>query len=280
LTVKQALGHARDLFASAGIDDPYFEAELLLRHTLKISRVELYMELNRVFSAAQYEEFQHYCKRRLNNEPVSYITGHREFYGLDFTVDPEVLIPRPESELLVDKALELARAYHLSSIADIGTGCGAIAVSLAVNLPESIIYATDISSSALEVAFLNCRKHGVADRVRLLEGDLLAPLPGRIDLIIANLPYVREPELSAVNTVDFEPALALNGGMDGLDTIRRLCLQVGEKLHHGGWLLLEIGYCQGEAVTDFLHGLYPSAEIELTADLGGISRMVSLLLLS
>ena len=151
--------------------------------------------------------------------PAAYITGHREFYGLDFAVNSSVLVPRPETELLVEKALELARERSLSTIADIGTGCGAIAVSLAVNLPQTRIYATDISAPALEVALSNCRKHGVTDRVTLLEGDMLAPLPEPVDLIVANLPYVREPEMTGVNTLGFEPPLALNGGPDGLDKI-------------------------------------------------------------
>jgi len=278
LIVRQALSHARNVFDYAGIEDPYFEAELLLRHALKIDRVELYQELNCVLSTVQDEEFQRLIERRLNNEPAAYIIGHREFYGLDFTVNPDVLIPRPESEMLVGKAIELVHNHCLSTVADIGTGCGAIAISLAINLPDSVIFATDISASALRVAFSNCRKHGVTDRVELLQGDLLDPLPGPVDLIIANLPYVREPELCAVNTVNFEPILALNGGADGLDTIRRLCLQTGKKLCPGGYLLLEVGQGQGESVTDFLRSLYPSAEVELMPDLSGIGRVVSLLL--
>jgi len=278
LIVRQALSHARNVFDYAGIEDPYFEAELLLRHALKIDRVELYQELNCVLSTVQDEEFQRLIERRLNNEPAAYIIGHREFYGLDFTVNPDVLIPRPESEMLVGKAIELVHNHCLSTVADIGTGCGAIAISLAINLPDSVIFATDISASALRVAFSNCRKHGVTDRVELLQGDLLDPLPGPVDLIIANLPYVREPELCAVNTVNFEPILALNGGADGLDTIRRLCLQTGKKLCPGGYLLLEVGQGQGESVTDFLRSLYSSAEVELMPDLSGIGRVVSLLL--
>ncbi|MFC2070048.1 peptide chain release factor N(5)-glutamine methyltransferase [Chloroflexota bacterium] len=276
MTVKQALSRAREVLASANIEAPYLEAELLMRHTLKMDRVEFYLELYRELTPGQYGEFQSYVERRLCNEPVAYIIGHREFYGLELFVNSSVLIPRPESELLVDKALELVRNRHLSIIADIGTGCGAIAVSLAYNLPQTRIYATDISSSALEVALSNCKKHGVEDRVTLLEGDLLDPLPEPVDLIIANLPYVREPELCKVNTLGFEPSLALNGGSDGLDKIHRLCVRAGEKLRTGGCLLLEIGQGQGEAVTAFLHNLYPFAGIELIPDLGGMDRVVSI----
>jgi release factor glutamine methyltransferase len=278
LTVRQALSRAVEILASAGVETPNLEAELLLRHTLNQDRVEFYLQLDSELSPEQDSEFQGYVQRRLNNEPTAYITGHREFYGLDFIVNRDVLIPRPESELLVDKALEIVRNRNLSSIADIGTGCGAIAISLAVNLPETDIYATDISPSALKVAHSNCRRHGVADRVSLLEGDLLSPLPIPVDLIIANLPYVREPELAGVNTDGFEPPLALNGGADGLEKVRRLCVWAGDKLRDGGYLLLEVGQGQSEEVAALLSGLYPSGKVELMTDLSGIERVVRLYL--
>jgi release factor glutamine methyltransferase len=277
LTVKQALSRAREILTAGNIEDSHLEAELLLRHVLQTDRVRLYLEPGRELTPGQKEQFFSYIERRLNNEPAAYITGHREFYGLDFRVGPGVLIPRPESELLVDRALEIARRRFFPVIAEAGTGSGAIAVSLAVNLPQARIYATDISAPALEIALDNCRRHGVADRVVLLEGDLLEPLPEKADLIVANLPYVREPELSGVNTLGFEPWLALDGGADGLGVIRRLCAIAGEKLNPDGCLLLEIGQGQGEAVSTLLRGLYPTAGIEVTPDLAGIDRVVSLL---
>ena len=278
MTLKQALSRATEILTANSIEDPFLESELLLRHTLQMDRVQLYLELDSELSPEQYEEFWHNINLRLDNIPADYITGHREFFGLEFDINSRVLIPRPETELLVEKALELARDRSLSTIADIGTGCGAIAVSLAVHLPQARVYATDISSFVFGVALANCRKHGVTDRVTLLEGDMLVPLPRPVDLIVANLPYVREPEMALVNTLGVEPSLALNGGPDGLESIRRLCLQAGEKLLPGGCLLLEIGQGQGEAVTSFLNSLYPSAELELAPDLSGIDRMVSLFL--
>ena len=276
MTIKQVLSRARETLAANNIEDPTLESELLLRHTLQIDRVQLYLEFDCELGPDQSEKFWHLIQRRLNHEPSAYITGHREFYGLDFYVDSSVLIPRPESELLVEKALELAHNRPFSSIAEVGTGCGAIAVSLALKLPHTKIYATDISDSALKVALSNCQKHGVADRICLLEGDMLDPLPEPVGLIVANLPYVRESELTRVNTLGFEPSLALNGGSDGLDKIKHLCGQTGKKLRPGGCLLLEIGQGQGEAVTTFLRNLFPSAEIEVTPDLSGIDRVVSL----
>jgi len=276
VTLIQALNHAREILVANNVEDASLESELLLRHALKISRVQLYQNLNQELKPKQEKTFRELIKRRLSGEPTAYITGHREFYGSDFYVDFNALIPRPESELLVERALALAQNRPISTIAEIGTGGGAIAISLALNLPQAKIYATDISAPALKVALFNCRKHGVLNRIHLLQGDMLDPLPEPVDLIIANLPYVKEPELCCLT--DFEPRLALNGGADGLDKIRQLCRQVSYKLRPDGCLLLEIGQGQGRAVTTLLHSLFPSAKIEVIPDLGGIERVVSLTL--
>jgi release factor glutamine methyltransferase len=273
MTRKQALRQARIILASTDIEDAPLECELLLRHTLKISRVQLYIDLNDELSPEQEETFWHLVKRRGNGEPVAYITGNREFYGLDFYVDPRVLIPRPETELLVEKAINLARGYPIATIAEIGTGCGVIAICLALNLPQAKIYATDTSADALEVASINSEEYGVADRVCLLHGNMLAPLPEPVDLIVANLPYVRKGEVQARS---FEPLIALDGGSDGLERIRELCRQLAYKLHPGSHLLLEVGQGQTTAVTGLLHSLFPGARVEVTPDLSGIDRVVSL----
>ena len=276
MTLKQVLGQTRAVFTRHNIEEPRLESELLLRRALGISQVQLYQDLHRELSAEEEADFKELTKRRLSGEPIAYITGHREFYGLDFYVGRSVLIPRPESELLVEKALYLAQCYPISTIADIGTGSGAIAISLALNLPQAKIYATDISAPALKVALFNSQKHGVVDRVYLLHGDMLNPLPEPVDLIIANLPYVTESEVSQMSPANFEPQVALNGGWDGLEKIRQLCQGVTDKLHPGGYLLLEIGQGQSRAVTTFLGNLFPSARIEITPDLSGIDRVVSL----
>ena len=270
---KQTLSRARSILAEKNIEDAHLEGELLLRHVLGVSRTQLYLDLDLKLSAEQYEAFRQLLQRRLSGEPAAYITGHREFYGLDFYVDPRVLIPRPESELLVEETLALAQTHHLSNIAEVGTGSGAIAVSLALNLVGAKIYATDISASALKVALINCQKHGVIDRVYLLRGNMLDPVPEPLDLIIANLPYVRRSELSGVR---FEPLLALDGGSDGMEKIRQFCRQLDGKLRPGGSLLLEIGQGQGKEVTTLLNGLFPGSKIKLMPDLSGIERVVSL----
>jgi release factor glutamine methyltransferase len=276
LTLKEALRCAKDTLTENNVEDAPLEGELLLRYVLKISRTQLYLDLEQELSPQQEETFWRLLRRRLGGEPTAYATGHREFYGLDFYVDPNVLIPRPESELLVEVALGLAKNRPLFTMADIGTGCGAIAISLALELPQAKIYATDISASALEVALINCQKHGVADRVYLLQGNLLEPLPEPVDLIAANLPYVRKSQLSRMGSARFEPLLALDGGSDGMERIRQLCCQVDNKLRPSGSLLLEIGQGQRRAVTALLHTLFPKGKIEVMPDLSGIDRVVSL----
>lgn len=276
MTVREALTRARKAFAIGNVEDARLESELLLRHALRIGRVQLYQEPERRLAPREAVSFWRLVERRLGGEPTAYITGRREFYGLSFSVDSSVLIPRPESELLVDTALQIARRCPVMSLAEIGTGCGAIAIILSLNLPEVRIYATDISAPALRVARLNCQSHGVADRIRLLAGDMLDPLPGPVDLIVANLPYVPQREVSRLGLADFEPLLALDGGWDGLEKIVRLCSDVGDRLRPGGFLLLEIGQGQDRAVTALLRRLFPSARIEVAPDLAGIERVVAL----
>jgi len=272
VNIKQALHRARGVLAEKNIDDAPLECELLLRHVLKMSQTQLYLGLDNELSPRQEEAFWQLVKRRLSGEPTAYITGHHEFYGLDFYVDSRVLIPRPESELLVEKALGLAQNHSLFTIAEVGTGSGAIAISLALNLPQAKIYATDISASALEVALINCQRHGVIDRVHLRHGDMLDPVPEPVDLAVANLPYVRNSELAGTR---FEPLLALDGGSDGTEKIRQLCRQVDTKLHPGGFLLLEIGQGHRRAITTLLHNLFPNGKTEVLPDLSGIDRVVS-----
>jgi len=273
--LRQAFSELRTRLAAAGMEDASLEAELLLRHTLEMSRVQLYLELDRELGREERRSLGQLAQRRLSGEPAAYITGHREFFGLDFYVDARVLIPRPETELLAEEAIRLARRHDIKSIAEIGTGCGAVAVSLALNLPGIAVYATDISPEALEVARLNCRRHGVEGDIRLLEGDMLASLPAPVDLVVANLPYVREGELVGAG-VSHEPRLALDGGGEGLDKIYRLCRQVAAGPGKPGHLLLEIGQGQSEAVSAYLRRLFPLAGVTSSRDLGGIERVVRL----
>lgn len=278
MNLKQALLNARDILTRSSIDDASLEAEILLRHTLKISRAHLYQELDTQISKADESTYYRLVERRRQGEPTAYITGHREFYGLDFYVDHNVLIPRPESEFLVEKALEIARNRDIAAVVDIGTGCGAIAISLAKNLTGIKIYAVDISLPSLEVARRNCHQLGTEDKIEFLHGNMLEPLPGPVDLIVANLPYVRESGIPERGPLSFEPVLALNGGRDGTSMISTLCNQSVDKLAPGGCMLLEIGEGQADAVTDIVREAFSSARIETTVDYAGIVRVVGVYL--
>jgi len=273
---RDALASGRMILEEYEIEDASLEAEILLREVLQKTRVELYLELDSELGQQEYAAFRRLIRRRCIDEPTAYILGRREFYGRDFLVDNRVLVPRPETELLVEKAIELARGYDAPLLADVGTGCGAVAIILALELPESTVYATDVSGDALRVARKNCRKHGVSIRVHLLKGNLLEVLPQHVDIITANLPYIREASLPRTGTVSAEPRLALDGGVDGLEHIRRLCRQAGSKLRPSGHMLLEIGEGQVAAVTMLLRSLFPGAKIEVLPDLSGIDRVVCL----
>ncbi len=276
----QVLHQAEIAFLSRYIEDARLEAELLLMHVLGVGRAELYVQIRQTLSPQDVERFWGLVQRRLTHEPTAYILGRREFFSDEFYIDSRSLIPRPESELLVEQALEFAaRRFPLAgpcTIADVGTGSGVLAISLALHLPQAIIYAIDISSEALQVARINCRKHNVQNRVHLIRGDLLEPFSCPLDIIVANLPYVRDTEMDHLmpEVRMYEPEIALRGGIDGLDKIRRLVSQAGERLLTGGLMLLEVGQGQGTAVCDLARSCFPDAVVDTARDLGGIERVV------
>ena len=274
MNLWQALHQAETLFESHGIDSPRIEAELLLRHATGLERAIMYAELQEPLANPQ--EFQDLVERRLHHEPTAYITNRRAFYGLDFYVDPRVLIPRQETELVVEEALQFARENRAYLMADVGTGSGAIAISLAVSLPQAQVYAIDISADALEVASLNSREHGVSDRVHLLRGEMLDPLPVPVDIIAGNLPYVRDLEMEQLSPEirEFEPREALAGGPDGLDSVRQFLSQVSGRVRPGGAVMFEVGQGQSEMVVLLCRDLLPSAQTEVIADLAGIDRVI------
>ena len=291
MSIKEALHQASKTLAAHAIEDAPLEAELLLMHLLGIDRAKLYARLDEELSPDEEHALAQFVNRRLSHEPIAYIIGHREFFGHDFHVAPGVLIPRAESELLVEQALEQIepmgeklstpeKGEKIEKIAEIGTGSGAIAISLALLLPKAKIYATDISPRALEIAGVNLEKHGVQDRVHLLQGDLLDPLPEPVDIIIANLPYIRDEELNELSAEIrmYEPIVALHGGRDGLDRMRKLLVDANEKLRPGGLILLEIGPGQGPAVTAWAKDLFPGARVELVNDLSGRERVLRVIL--
>jgi release factor glutamine methyltransferase len=274
LNLRQALGSVRKALRNKDFEDASIEGEILLRHILKVERAYLFSHLDDVLTSFQEDALKKVLARRIQEEPVSYIIGHKEFYGLDFIVDNRVLIPRPESELMVEKTIEIVKKQKITTIADIGTGSGAIAISLAVNLPDVIIHATDISKDALEVARQNCKKHRVEDRIVLLQGDLLEPLPGTYDLIVANLPYVKTADIKEQKSLRFEPGLTLDGGEAGLDVIGKAVRQADKKLNKKGCMIIEIGQGQAESVCELIKKEYPTSVIQVYPDLAGIARII------
>ena len=253
---------------------------MLLAYVLETSRAGLLAHPERPLTPAQLDCYQALVRRRASDYPLPYLTGRIEFYGLEFEVTPDVLIPRPETETLVDLAL----AHQPTSVVDVGTGSGCIAVSLAIHLPEAIIYAVDVSPAALAVAQRNATRHGVAERVRLLTGDVLSPCPGPVDLIVSNPPYVPTGERASLpaSVRDYEPRLALDGGPDGLAVVRQLLAQAPAVLHRpepvtgypGGGLLIEIGADQGDAALRLARAFFPHATARVHSDLAGHNRVL------
>jgi release factor glutamine methyltransferase len=281
MTLTQVLQQSARILSVNGIEDSYIEARMLLGHITKLPRVQIYTQTEQMLSQEQERNLYKLIERRLCREPIAYITNRREFYGIDFYVDSRTLIPRPETELLVDTALELSKNTCTPSpplIADIGTGCGAIAISLALNLPQSKIYATDISHSALEVARLNCEHHKVTRQITILQGNLLEPVPEQVDLIVANLPYVRSSELGNLSPeiTGFEPRTAIDGGENGLEYISQLLEQAGGKINPQGCLLLEIGQNQEQEVMHLIHSHLNKVSFTFIPDLNGINRVVKI----
>jgi release factor glutamine methyltransferase len=236
------------------------------------SRAALLAHPEHTLTPDQLSDYQTLVHRRASGYPLPYLTGRIEFYGLEFEVTPEVLIPRPETETLV----ELALARQPATVVDVGTGSGCVAVSLAVHLPEATICAIEISPAALAVAQRNVERHIVADQVQLMVGDVLNPRPGPADLIVSNLPYVSTGAFSSLPTSvrDHEPRLALDGGPDGLVIVRRLLAQAPAVLRPGGGLLIEIGADQGEAASSLARTFFPQAAVRVHPDLAGHDRVL------
>jgi release factor glutamine methyltransferase len=253
-------------------DTPLLEAEVLLAHVLNGSRTSLLAHPERTLTTNQLADYKSLVRRRAANYPLPYLIGQVEFYGLDFAVAPEVLIPRPDTETLVDLAL----TRRPVTVVDVGTGSGCIAVALAVHLPRVTVCAIDLSPGALAVARRNAERHGVADQVQLIAGDVLSPRLGPVDLIVSNPPYISTGDCAAlpVSVRDYEPRLALDGGLDGLVIVRRLLAQAPAVLESGGAILVEIGADQGEVARRLARTYFPQAAIYVHPDLAGRDRVL------
>lgn len=274
-TVDQALRRAATQLAPV-TDHSRLEAELLLAHLLEQPRVFLHAHPETPLTPAQAKAYAALVQRRAGHEPLPYITGHVEFYGRDFTVTPDVLIPRPETELLVETALAWMDTHDVTRAVDVGTGSGCIAVTLAAEMPSLNVIATDLSTAALRVARANARRHNVQDCARCVQANLLTPLPDPFfDLIVSNPPYVALDEWETLPlSVRREPRQALRAGPEGLDAIRRLLAQARPRLRPGGLLLVEIGETQGTRVHALAREIFPQRDVRILKDLAGKERLL------
>ncbi len=272
-TVLKLLRWTADYFAGRGIDSPRLDAELLLADMLGLDRVGLYLNFERPLQADELAAFRERVRRRAAREPLAYILGKTEFWSLPFKVTPAVLIPRPDTELLVEEALR--RLTGAARILDVGTGSGALAIALAHERPECKVTAIDLSPAALAVATENACNNRVTERIGFESGDLNALPEGPFDLVVANPPYIPSGELVTLmpEVRDFEPHLALDGGSDGFDAYRALARQADAVLAPGGWLLVEVGIGQAAAVQE-LFARAGLTEIFVSRDLAGIERVV------
>jgi len=281
-TIAEAITQGSHTLDAAGIDQALLTAGLLLRFVLGVDRTYLLTRADEEIDQTRYRRYLSLIDRRAAGEPAQYLIGYQEFYGLDFVVSADVLIPRPETEFLVERVLKLVSERDLDSptIVDVGTGSGCIAVTLAVKLQQARVIATDVSDSALQIASTNAANHGVTDRIEFLEGDLFDPLDSllaSVDIVASNPPYVEERGRDELQREvrDWEPQSALFGGTDGLDFYRRLVVEARKYLKPGGHLVMEVGYGQLDAIAAMLSGLGWEV-VDVIRDLQDIPRVLTL----
>jgi release factor glutamine methyltransferase len=278
MTIHDLVQGARDRFVSAGISVPLatLDAEVLARQVLGWDRARFLTDRNEKATSVFLLQYEPLVARRERREPVSYILGTREFWGLPFEVGPDVLIPRPETEFIVEEALALVGKDTRPLIVDVGTGSGCIAIALAREVPRARVIATDVSKHALEVARRNATRHGVADRITFVETSFLDGVEERVDVIVSNPPYVpalSQPALTP-EVRDYEPAIAVFGGEDGLEGLRSVLEGAASHLAPGGWLVMEFGCGQDDCVTDLVSGVTGLELVKIRHDLQDIPRTV------
>lgn len=278
LTIKEILERTIGHFEKYGVMNPRLDAEVLLADLLGLQRIQLYVRFDQPLTTHEVDQYRERVVLRSKRVPVAYIIGHQEFMSLPFVVRKDVLIPRPETEHLVETVMQYVKAQGWSSplIVDIGTGSGAIAVSLAHYLPDAKVAAVDLSADALAVAKENSEHNHVAERISLYKGSFLSPIitAGLTpDIVVSNPPYIPSGDLQGLQAeVQYEPKLALDGGKDGLDPYRQIIAQAEKVLRSGGLLAFEVGAGQGESVAVMMEGNF--TEISIIPDLAGIGRVV------
>ncbi|SMC38202.1 peptide chain release factor N(5)-glutamine methyltransferase [Sporomusa malonica] len=275
-TIASILNWTKQYFGSKGIDNPRLDAEVLLSHILGKDRLYLYTQFDQPLTPEELTAYRDTVKRRAVRAPVAYITGYKEFMGLNFAVSPAVLIPRPDTEILVETALERLTSHGAPLIADLGTGSGAIIVSILTKLATGTGVAVDISPDALAVAKENAVRQGVDERLNLCQGDMLGPLAGKtFDAILSNPPYIPDSDIAGLSAeVRQEPRLALAGGADGLNFYRRIVAQGAEYLNSGGFIAVEVGIDQAGPVARLADQASRLKVEAIVKDYAGIERVV------
>lgn len=278
-TILELINETTGYFKKKAIESARLDAELLLAHCLGLERIQLYIAFERLVTEAELSLFRQKVRRRASSEPVAYLIGYREFWSIKIRVQKGVLIPRPETELLVEEGIKLLGACDReTAVLDIGTGSGAIAIALAKEIKNTVIYADDISPAALDVARRNIAEQGLQERVRLACGNGPAPFKhcAQFDLIITNPPYINSSDIAALapEIKDHEPVQALDGGDDGLAFYRQWIPQMPPLLRRGGWVVLEIGAEQSEAVSRLFRDAGAFADITVKKDHAGHTRSV------
>jgi len=282
MTLTETLNSAAIILSTAGITNARLDAEVLLAHIIRKDRVWLITHRDDVLGDNPQQDFDDAIRRRIRREPLQHIIGSQEFWGLEFKVTPDVLIPRPETEFIIEAALAIVHKRNQQvRIIDLCTGSGCIAVSLAKELTSANVIATDASEKALAVARENARNHGVADRIRYLEGDLFDPLEeldirGQIDFIVSNPPYVRAGDMATLQpeVKDYEPLMALIAGPEGTEIAQRIIKHATEYLKKNGALIMEMGLGQAEALINMVEATGTYAKPEILKDLAGIERVL------
>lgn len=282
-TIQKLLNWVTQFLTDKGIDSPRLSAELLLSHVLGLKRIELYTQYNQAIGKQELDKLRELVKRAGQNEPIAYLVDKTEFYSMELNVTPDCMIPSPETELLVQRAIEFLRTRNgIQYVCDLCTGSGCIAVAIAKNFPNARILATDICDAALSVAATNVEKYQLQDKITLLSGDLFDPIipqldVGKFDLIVCNPPYVSSGEYEKLdkNVKNYEPRLALFAGEDGMDIYRRIIEKVDSYLKPDAALILEIGYAQGPDVKELLEQTDVFGEIKIEKDLHDNDRIVT-----
>ncbi|MDC0946228.1 peptide chain release factor N(5)-glutamine methyltransferase [Nitrospinaceae bacterium] len=274
--INSFLNWSQSQLAEAGVNSPRLDSEIILAHTLNLSRTDLWTQDKRVLSESEKKIAKKNVERRLNREPVSLIVGHQEFWSLDFVVDGNVLTPRPETELIIETALNCISS-HTARILDLGTGSGALAVTMAKEVPECKVSAIDIDPNALSIAKENAVRHGVADRIEFVCADLIkSAWSGYFSIILSNPPYIKSADIKKImpEVQNYEPEKALDGGITGLAFYRAIIPMAIDRLEENGFLILEIGHDQADEVTALLNNFSGYQNIKVIQDYSGYDRVV------